>query len=80
MSGELLVMAKLKARSSAVSVFCCSGKLCRLREVPHQGRNTVPVETNCTQIGGCERNVWGVEDLYFGTTLDLSEPFELPKS
>jgi hypothetical protein len=29
MSGELFVTAKLNARSSAVSVFCCSGKLCR---------------------------------------------------
>jgi hypothetical protein len=27
MSGELLLITKLKARSSAVSVFCCSGKL-----------------------------------------------------
>ena len=27
MSGELFVTVKLKARSSAVSVFCCSGKL-----------------------------------------------------
>ena len=27
MSGELFVTAKLKAKSSAVSVFCCSGKL-----------------------------------------------------
>lgn len=26
-SGELLVMVKLNAKSSAVSVFCCSGKL-----------------------------------------------------
>jgi hypothetical protein len=27
MSGELLLMTKLNVRSSAVSVFCCSGKL-----------------------------------------------------
>lgn len=27
MSGELLEIAKLKDKSSAVSVFCCSGKL-----------------------------------------------------
>jgi hypothetical protein len=37
MSGELFVIAKLKTRSSLVSVFCCSGKLVRLRDALASG-------------------------------------------
>jgi hypothetical protein len=57
-------------------VFCCSGKLYRLRKVLQVRCYTLPVETNCTQIGGGEGNIWRIENLNFWSCHNFSELFE----
>ena len=68
-SGELLVIAKSYERSSAVSVFCCSGKLDTAQNVQNEAVGcAVPVETYRAQVGCRKRDVWWVQYLDFRTT------------